>query len=620
MTHSPSNGNGAVAGDTLATYHRLEQEASRPTRLRDWTSRWEQLTPIEGVNSTVQERVLSFCSAKRLDPAALFALEPRIKVDSHGAVSLAFAGRNSAGTVTAIKYRPLDGSSNDSRAEAPSVWLRPIIVGKRDSLDWFVAEGETDGARLLDLLQAGIAVLVLPAGAKTFKRGWAGLIPRGATVYLCHDADQAGDEGAAKAARILGGKTVRVRPPVDGGDWCDWDGDREQFLELVKQARTTTEVVLDVVSARELCERPDPEHNGELLGPLVKQGARTIVLGHTGAGKSTLITRLIAAVVAGSEFLDWSGTVGTRALIVDLEQSEADAKRMLREASLDQTNTVGITLIPDGLELDTNDEQLAAVEQAIVDGNYRVVAFDPYYKAHRAEDSNAERQIDDLMRRLDGLRARHGFALILGAHPRKPPVGQQPALTIHDVAGSGAAVRGAETIVAIERVSDGYSRLRFLKDRAGRLPVGDAWGLLFDRDDGYRRDPNDGKLRDIRAELLEALADGEWRTMSELRAKDTGIGADPDTIRPVLDALRTDGLLEYCVGPPGRKHNSKCWRLLSSPPDDTNDSRPVLGSHGESVDAAVVLSLPYIGDSKTTAASNTAPADATGVVKGDDTT
>jgi hypothetical protein len=121
------------------------------------------------------------------------------------------------------------------------------------------------------------------------------------------------------------------------------------------------------------------------------------------------------------------------------------------------------------------------VERAIVDGGYGVVVFDPYYKAHRAEDSNAERQIDDLMRRLDGLRAEHGFALVLGAHPRKPPVGVQPALTVHDLAGSGAAVRGAEIIVAIERVSDGYSRLRFLKDRSGRLPVGEFYAAVADR-------------------------------------------------------------------------------------------------------------------------------------------
>jgi hypothetical protein len=63
--------------------------------------------------------------------------------------------------------------------------------------------------------------MVLPAGALTFKREWAAAVPRGARVFLCHDADEAGDQGAEKVARILGGRTVRLRPPVEGGDWCD---------------------------------------------------------------------------------------------------------------------------------------------------------------------------------------------------------------------------------------------------------------------------------------------------------------------------------------------------------------------------------------------------------------
>ena len=601
------------------SYDQLNDEAERPRKLRDHTHRWEQLQPLGTVNGDLQQRVLRFCAAKRISPEALLMLEPRLRVGAGGRVEIAFAGRAPNGAVVAIKYRHLEGASSETRAEAPSTWLRPIIAGQVDAAVWLIAEGETDACRLLDLAPAGACVLVLPCGAKTFRSEWADSIPRGATVYLCHDADQAGDEGAAKAARIIGGKTLRLRPPVQGGDWCDWDGDREQFGELVGEARSA-EPVLEVLTARELCALPDPEHGDELLGPLIVRSARMIVLGHTGAGKSTLISRLLAASIRGDEFLDWQGAGGIRALVVDLEQSQADAKRMLREAGLEQSDAIGYSLVPDGLALDSDDAQLAAVEQAIIDGGFSVVVFDPYYKAHRAEDANAERQIDDLMRRLDGLRARHGFALMLGAHPRKPPVGLQPALTVHDLAGSGAAVRGAEIIVAIERVSDGYSRLRFLKDRAGRLPVGDAWGLLFDREDGYRRDPNDGKTRDIRAELLAVLADGEWRTVTELRRKeeDGGIGADPKTLRPVLDTLTVEGLLEHRVGPPGRQPSAKCWRV-SSASNDTDDTAPLLASSGETAVAGVVVSSPYRGDTMTTPATDTATVAAPGVVNPHDT-
>src|SRR5207344_191451 len=108
---------------------------------------------------------------------------------------------------------------------------------KRDSLDWLVVEGETDAARLYELVGDVATVMVLPAGARTFRREWAALIPRGATVALCLDADEDGDAGAEKAAKIIGGKTLRVRPPIEDGDWCDWEGGRDEFLEPVSAKR-----------------------------------------------------------------------------------------------------------------------------------------------------------------------------------------------------------------------------------------------------------------------------------------------------------------------------------------------------------------------------------------------
>ena len=168
--------------------------------------------------------------------------------------------------------------------------------------------------------------------------------------------------------------------------------------------------------------------------------------------------------------------------------------------------------------------------------------------------------------------------------------------------------RGAEIIVAIERVSDGYSRLRFLKDRSGRLPVGEAWGLLFDRETDYRRDPNDGKVRDIRAELLEVLADGGWRTVTELRRKKElgGIGADPETIRPVLDTLTVEGLLEHRIGPPGRQPSAKCWRV-SSARHDTDDTGALFPFPVNREGSGVVVSSPYRDDTHTTPDTVTSP-------------
>ena len=148
-----------------------------------------------------------------------------------------------------------------------------------------------------------------------------------------------------------------------------------------------------------------------------------------------------------------------------------------------------------------------------------VVCLDPWYKAHRA-DANEERAVVDLMRILDALRVRYGFALILPAHPRKDPTSNGARrLTLHDVAGSGALTRGVEVVVAIERLSHGYARLRILKDRDGDLPVGEAWPLIFTRGEGFRLDPKEEQTTEELEQRILSDESREWRTSKEWSAE-----------------------------------------------------------------------------------------------------
>ncbi len=375
---------------------------------------------------------------------------------------------------------------------------------------------------------------------------------------------------------------------------------------------------LSVQTARGICALPDPPWSDELLGPLVVRGQRLILGGHTGEGKTTAMLQIIRAIVLGESFLDWQGSSG-RALVIDAEQGLKTIKRRLREAGLGDSDLVDYVRVPDGLELDSDERHIAEVERVLEAGGYALVAADPLYKLH-AGDSNAEREAVDLMRRFDAWRERLRFALLLPVHCRKPVPGTK--FSIHDLFGSSAYVRGAEVVLGLQRVSDGYARLHFLKDRDGDLPISTAWGLLFNREEGFRRDPDDGKTRDIRAELLEALADSEWRTVTELRRKeeDGGIGADPKTIRPVLDALTDEEQLEYCIGPAGKPRNAKCWRVPSSAPNDGDDGTLFSGHSGDPGGAAVVPSSPYIGDGDDDDGTDTAPASPRAVVNPHDGT
>ena len=289
---------------------------------------------------------------------------------------------------------------------------------------------------------------------------------------------------------------------------------RERLSELLRPSSEVGAFVLEPMTARDLCERPDPDKSDELLGGLVVKRYRTLVGGHTGEGKTTLALGMLRAIVEGDELLGYAGCGDVRGLVLDAEQGEKSLKRRLREAGLDRCDQVDVIRVPDGLSLDADPRHVAELERILVAGGYSVVLADPLYKLH-VGDSNAEREAVDLMRRFDAWRDELGFALLLPLHCRKPIPGLK--FSIHDLFGSSAYVRGAEVVLGLQRVRDGYSRLHYLKDRDGDLPIGNSWGLLFDRDHGYRRDPEDGKREPTTAEhVRDLLRQTPWMTKAQL--------------------------------------------------------------------------------------------------------
>jgi AAA domain-containing protein len=292
--------------------------------------------------------------------------------------------------------------------------------------------------------------------------------------------------------------------------------------------------VLEVITARDLCRLPDPPASDELLGNLIVRRQRTVIGADTGAGKTTFMLEMLGGIVTRKQILGFSGA-GGRALVIDAEQGLKTIKRRLRETGLADSELVDYIRVPDGLSLDSDEAEAAAVEQRLAEGEYVVVLADPLYKLHRG-DSNGEREAVDLMRRFDGWRERYGFALILNVHIRKPPVGAK--FSMHEFFGSSAYLRGAEVVLGLQRIRDGYSRLHFFKDREGDLPVGSAWGLLFDRENGYRRDPEDEKPKQTTADQVRELLEGQpGMTVAQL-VEETGKAER--TVRSALKEIGAD--------------------------------------------------------------------------------
>jgi hypothetical protein len=320
---------------------------------------------------------------------------------------------------------------------------------------------------------------------------------------------------------------------------------------------------LDVLTARELCALPDPPVEARLLGELVVRGYRTVIGGDTGAGKSTFALAVLAAIIGGCEFLGFSGAGGCRALVLDLEQGIRSVKRRLREAGLEESETVDYVRVPDGLSLGDATEQEAV--KALLARGYDVVLLDPWYKAHLG-DSNAERETTDLMRLLDGWREEHGFALLLPMHTRKPPpaeVGPRK-LTIHDLFGSSAAVRGAEVVLGLQLLRPGYSRLYYFKCRDGDedLPVnGDPWGLLFDRENGFRRAPDQAADEEQLIERIVEFVSGNPRSSTNAIRK--AVEAGTERVTAILDG---DPRFEAEPGP----SRSRLWVLRGAEDNPVN--------------------------------------------------
>ena len=330
------------------------------------------------------------------------------------------------------------------------------------------------------------------------------------------------------------------------------DGDQE----LAQQEREV--VSWRPLSATTFLELPEPTAGHELLGPLVLRGGRTIIGGDSGHGKTTLAYAIISAIVNGSDLLGWTGVGLGPALIIDLEQGVRSIKRGIREAQLGEDTFV--LNLPDGSALDQNPQEVKLLEDVISSLQPTVVSIDPYYKAHRG-DANEERAVTDLMRELDRLRSEYMFALLLPAHVRKDiQGGGVRKLTLADIAGSGAISRGAEIVLGLERLSHGQARLRYLKDREGDLPVGDAVDLEYSHEDGFTI--KEGASSESIEGLIMAVEASGWMTVKEWTAE---IGFREKETRRVLERLASANQIAFTIGPKGRSRTAKCYSTTIIP-------------------------------------------------------
>lgn len=239
-----------------------------------------------------------------------------------------------------------------------------------------------------------------------------------------------------------------------------------------------------------------------LLGPIIRRKWRTIILGHTGEGKSSLTTRMVGALVTGTPCLGYEATK-CRVLVIDVEQDESIAQERVGEAMLGPLydgDTVAEVMasIPEahdawycrwteGLALDEQSIDREVLREVIDDKRPDVVVVDPLYKCFLGNPNEAQLAAQ-VMRFLDSLREAYGFALVVPMHPRKEQQGATGRrLTKHDAYGGATWIWGAEMILGIQRMPQSEAELIFFKDRSSTVEPDTRWHLRYSPEEGFVR-------------------------------------------------------------------------------------------------------------------------------------
>ena len=294
-----------------------------------------------------------------------------------------------------------------------------------------------------------------------------------------------------------------------------------------------------------------------LLGPLVRRKWRTLVVGHSGEGKTTLVTRMAGALATGGKMLGYTATK-CRVLVIDVEQDETMAQERVGEAMLGSAYT-GDTLVEsmaavpeahecwycrwtEGIALDEQTVDREVLREVIDKIKPDAIIIDPLYKTFLG-NPNEPVLATQVMRFLDALREDYGFALIIPMHPRKEQQGvTTKRLTKHDAYGGGGWIWGAELIVGIERMPSSTARLTFFKDRSGTVDNDTVWHLAYDKGNGFTRvrTSEPGGPTTTEEAILEALRDRPGEFFDRQAIQEFMPGREERTVRNALMTLKKD--------------------------------------------------------------------------------
>lgn len=386
--------------------------------------------PDEGENPALD----ALCERKRITIASLVRQGARLS--DYQVLAFAYGA--------GLKYRDVVTGRRWAYVDSEFTRLKIVRAGPDPSDTVIVVEGETDGARV-GLLYPDVDVAIMPAGALHFPQEYANQVTPYARVLIGLDADDAGDQGAAKVAELVP-HAVRFRPPAN--DWCETD-EPPPLPDVVAPLPV-------LVPAGALLELDVPEVASWFEHELLPIGGLAILHGWAKSFKTFQGLDILAALAQGQPWCCFEPTEEPcRVAVIQFELAWAYYRRrvarlLAHAAEPDLLRANFLTFSPLARPRihagNTAEEDLVLRE--LDNAGVQVVLIDPIRRAMGTLDMNAENEVRKMLgffERLNNI----GITVIATHHDNKEGAkaggGSPVAMT-----GSGAWAGDPDTVISVE--------------------------------------------------------------------------------------------------------------------------------------------------------------------------
>lgn len=309
--------------------------------------------------------------------------------------------------------------------------------------DWFRESHRELASVITSMLRGGVSVdptLVLgQVQAQGLTRNWDG--PRLLTLAQTAWRPESAPDLAARIRELSGRRKLsqaaqRLVQRLESVSDYDGQADVHSAVTEIRMACDEAESVaadkLQPVPQDMSSFLAEPDTHDWLIPGLLERSERIVLTGAEGGGKSVLCSQLAACMAGGVHPFTANplgvNSRGIRVLVIDCENSPAQSRRRYKgvissvdlrrqEHGLSQMKwgeSMFIDMRPAGIDL-LSAKDTAWLEHAISSTAPDLLVLGPLYKLHHQNPSD-ETAARELVWVLDGLRERHGFALLTEAH------------------------------------------------------------------------------------------------------------------------------------------------------------------------------------------------------------